>query len=89
MTQALIFVNCDVNCQETIRDRARQVKGVCEVHMTTGIYDLILKAEAGSEARLREDIIRKIRAVGGVRSTTTMIVFWPDALVSASGALVE
>jgi DNA-binding Lrp family transcriptional regulator len=53
--------------------------------MTTGIYDLILKAEAESEAKLREDVIRKIRAIGGVRSTTTMIVFRPNILPAASG----
>jgi DNA-binding Lrp family transcriptional regulator len=52
------------------------------VHMTTGIYDLVLKAE--SEAKLREDVIRKIRAIGGVRSTTTMIVFRPKVLPAAS-----
>lgn len=85
MTQALIFVNCDVNQQETIRDRVSEVSGVREVHMTTGIYDRILKAEAESEARLREDVIRKIRAISGVRSTTTMIVFKPNVL-SAAGA---
>jgi DNA-binding Lrp family transcriptional regulator len=53
--------------------------------MTTGIYDLILKAEAESEAKLREDVIRKIRAIGGVRSTTTMIVFRPNVLPAVSG----
>jgi hypothetical protein len=51
-----------------------------------GIYDLI-KAEAESEARLREDVIREIRAISGVRSTTTMIVFKPNALSAASRAL--
>ena len=85
MTQALIFVNCDANSQETIRDHVSQVNGVQEVHMTTGIYDLILKAESESEAGLREDVIRKIRSIGGVRSTTTMIVFRPN-LAAASGA---
>lgn len=83
MTQALIFVNCDANHQETIRDHIAQVKGVHEVHMINGIYDLILKAESESEARLREDVIRKIRSISGVRSTTTMIVFRPN-LAAAS-----
>lgn len=86
MTQALIFVNCDANSQETIKDHVSQVNGVREVHMTTGIYDLILKAESESESRLREDVIRKIRSIGGVRSTTTMIVSRPN-LAAASGAL--
>lgn len=62
MTLALIFVNCDVNQQETIRDLVSQVAGVREVHLTTGIYDLILKAE--SESGLREDVVRKIRGIG-------------------------
>ncbi|MEM3094048.1 MAG: Lrp/AsnC ligand binding domain-containing protein [Nitrososphaera sp.] len=85
MTQALIFVNCDTNNQETIRDHVSQIKGVLEVHMTTGIYDLILKAETESEEKLREDVIRQIRKIGGIRSTTTMIVFKPDAAVPAAG----
>lgn len=87
MTQALVFVNCDANSQETIRDHVAQVKGVREVHMTTGIYDLILKAESESETRLREDVIRRIRAIGGVRSTTTMIVFRPNLVPVTGGAL--
>jgi DNA-binding Lrp family transcriptional regulator len=87
MTQALIFVNCDANFQEIIRDHVAQVKGVSEVHMTTGIYDMILKAESENEVRLREDVIRRIRAIGGVRSTTTMIVFRPDAVSVTGGAL--
>jgi DNA-binding Lrp family transcriptional regulator len=86
MTLALIFVNCDVNQQETIRDLVSQVAGVREVNMTTGIYDLILKAEAESESGLREDIVRKIRGIGGVRSTTTMIVFRPNVLPTADNA---
>lgn len=89
MTQALIFVNCDVNYQEAVRDSVSQVSGVLEVHMTTGIYDLILKAEAESEARLREDVIRKIRAISGVRSTTTMIIFKPNVLSSNILELAE
>jgi len=88
MTQALIFVNCDANNQEMIRDRISQIKGVLEVHMTNGIYDLILKAEAESEEKLREDVVRQIRKIGGIRSTTTMIVFKPDAALPASSALV-
>ena len=77
MTEALVFVNCAVNNQESIRDQIREIKGVVEVYMTTGIYDFILKAEADNEAKLREEIVRKIRSVGGVKSSTTMIVFRP------------
>lgn len=78
MTHALVFVNCSASNQETIRDQIREIKGVHEVYMTTGIYDLILKVQAENEAKLREDIVRRIRAVGGVKSSTTMIVFRPD-----------
>ena len=78
MTHALIFVNCAVNNQETIRDQTKEIKGVLEVYMTTGIYDLILKVQAENEAKLREDVVRKIRALGGVKSSTTMIMFRPD-----------
>jgi DNA-binding Lrp family transcriptional regulator len=77
MTHALIFVNCSVNSQETIRDQTKEIKGVLEVYMTTGIYDLILKVQAENEAKLREDVVRKIRALGGVKSSTTMIMFRP------------
>ncbi len=84
MTLALIFVNCIADRQEDIRKRIMEIEGVLEAHMTTGIYDLILKAEGESEAKLREDIIRKVRATGGVKSTTTMIVFMPKALATES-----
>jgi DNA-binding Lrp family transcriptional regulator len=78
MTHALVFVNCVASNQETIRDQIREIRGVDEVYMTTGIYDLILKVQAENEAKMREDIVRRIRAVGGVKSSTTMIVFRPN-----------
>jgi DNA-binding Lrp family transcriptional regulator len=86
MTQALIFVNCDATYQEMVRDNVAQVRGVNEVNMTSGIYDLIVKAESDTEEKLREDIIRKIRSIGGVRSTATMIIFQPN-LAAAGSAL--
>jgi DNA-binding Lrp family transcriptional regulator len=78
MTDALVFVNCSVNNQEMIRDQASEIKGVLEVYMTTGIYDLILKVQAENEAKLREEVVRKVRSIGGVKSSTTMIMFQPD-----------
>lgn len=73
MTQAFILVNCDKDKKEMVKANFKEIKGVLDLCVTEGLYDLILKAEAEDEDKLKEDVIKKVRATDGIKSTTTLI----------------
>lgn len=76
MTQAILFVNSDVNGQETIKDCIKDIKVIHEAHITSGSYNLILKIGADCDEKHREDIIKNIRAIAGVES----IIYYQSGL---------
>jgi len=49
------------------------VENVREVHVTYGVYDLIVFIEAENQNRLKEVITDKIRSLPGLKTTLTMI----------------
>ena len=73
MTQAFILVNCDRDKQGMVNANLKEIKGVIDLCVTEGLYDLILKVEAESEDKLKEDVIKKVRATDGIKSTITLI----------------
>lgn len=52
----------------------RKVKGVREVHVVTGPYDIICKAEAGDMAALGDTVLTRIQRVPGITDTLTCLV---------------
>ena len=75
MTLAFVFVNCINDEQaEAAEKLVKDVQGVLEANLTTGIYDLILKVQADDEHQL-EEVIKSIKALSGVTSTMTSIIY--------------
>lgn len=75
MTLAFVFVNCISDEQAAEVEKAlKDVQGVLEANLTTGIYDLLLKVQADGEQQL-EEVIKKIKAISGVTSTMTSIIY--------------
>jgi DNA-binding Lrp family transcriptional regulator len=64
MTIAFVLINSELGTEEEIVSELNKIVGVKEVYMVYGVYDIIVK-----------DIVTwKIRRLGRVRSTLTMIV---------------
>jgi 2-isopropylmalate synthase len=78
MTLAFVFVNCGTGQNEGVAGSVKDIPGVLETNLTTGIYDLILKVQAGDEHKL-EDVIKSIKAIAGVASTMTSIIYKADS----------
>jgi len=52
----------------------RKIKGVREVHVVTGPYDIICMTEAGDMASLGDTVITRIQRTAGVADTLTCLV---------------
>jgi DNA-binding Lrp family transcriptional regulator len=76
MTAAFVFVQLGVDAHDPqkIHSELHAVSGVKTVHMVAGPVDLILYVEVPDQAALTKTLMG-IRAVHGVASTDTRIVF--------------
>jgi DNA-binding Lrp family transcriptional regulator len=77
MTLAFVFVNCVPEQSAFVESAAKKVKGVLEAYTITGIYDVVVKAQADDEIKLQQ-VIKTIKSIFGVTSTITNIVYKAD-----------
>jgi len=68
-----VLINCDLGSEEQIIEELKHLSDVKEVHGTFGAYDILAKVESDQTAALREIIMWKIRKMGRVRSTLTLM----------------
>ena len=77
-TKAFIFVsflhNTNVS-QRELAKRISKIKGVYEVHIISGEYDLLLKVRGKSLEEIGKFVIDKLRELKGVGRTLTMPCF--------------
>jgi len=73
MAMAYVLINCDLGYEEQIIEELKHISDVKEVHGTFGAYDILAKLESANGETLRETIMWKIRKMGRVKSTLTLI----------------
>jgi len=73
MAIAYILLNCELGSEESIIQQLKNLDGVLEVHGTFGAYDILTKIESPTVETLREIITWKIRKIGQIRSTLTLM----------------
>lgn len=74
MSKAIVLINTDVGAEEEVFNQLLKISGVSEVYIVYGVYDVVAIVTAKSQDELREIIVRHIRRMPKVRSTTTMMV---------------
>ncbi len=74
MTIAYVLINCDLGYEEQIIEELKHISDVKEVHGPFGAYDFLAKVESANVETLRETIMWKIRKMGRVKSTLTLMV---------------
>jgi DNA-binding Lrp family transcriptional regulator len=74
MPKALVLMNAELGHETTLVNELKKTPNVTEVYAVYGVYDVIVKVEAESMEKLREAIATKLRKLGGVKSTLTMII---------------
>ena len=73
MTTAYVLINCDLGCEKAIIDELKQLANIKEAHGILGAYDILVKLESANVETLRETIMWKIRKMGRVKSTLTLM----------------
>ena len=73
MATAYILLNCELGSEESIIQQLKNLDGVSEVRGTFGAYDIWSKIETPTVEALREIITWKIRKIGQIRSTLTLM----------------
>jgi DNA-binding Lrp family transcriptional regulator len=74
MPQAFVLINVESGTEEEVVSDLKKIDGVVEAYFSYGVYDIIAKVKADSMEKLKEMVTRKIRALGKVRSTLTLIM---------------
>jgi len=73
MAEAYILINCEIGSEEDVITALKNIDSIKEVHGTFGAYDILAKIESPVVETLREIITWKIRKIGQIRSTLTLM----------------
>jgi len=68
------LVNSKPGLEGGILQSLREIEGVKEAYSLYGLYDVVAKVEANSMDELKDIVTFKVRGLGIVRATLTIIV---------------
>ena len=78
MPTAYVLLNSDLGSDESIINDVKQILAdenvAYEVQGVYGVYDIVLKLTSDDAEKLRAIITNKVRKIGKVQSTLTMMV---------------
>ena len=74
MPQAYVLINVESGAEEDVVKDLKKIDEVEEAYFSYGVYDIIAKVKADSMEKLKDTVTRKIRTLGRVRSTLTLIM---------------
>ncbi len=71
---AFVFITADCDeCNIALED-LRKIREVQEVYLARGAYDIVAKVSGDSLDSLREDVLKRIKNLGSIKSTLTLTV---------------
>jgi DNA-binding Lrp family transcriptional regulator len=74
MVSAVVLLKVNPGHTRRAAIAIRKIKGVRQVHVVTGPYDVICMAEAGDMAALGDTVLTKIQRIAGVTDSLTCLV---------------
>jgi DNA-binding Lrp family transcriptional regulator len=74
MPKAFVLINVESGSEEEVLGLIRKIEGVEDAYYSYGVYDIITKVKAETMEKLRETVTQKVRTIGRVRSTLTLIM---------------
>ncbi len=74
MPKAFVLINVESGAEQEVVNDLKKIEGVEEAYFSYGVYDIITKIKADSMERLKEMVTQKVRSIGRVRSTLTLIM---------------
>ncbi|NIM46247.1 MAG: Lrp/AsnC family transcriptional regulator [Nitrososphaeria archaeon] len=70
---ALILANVELGEEEKVEKSILEISEVEEAYQVYGLYDIVIKVKFEEKEKLR-NIVLRIRAIKGIRSTMTLII---------------
>lgn len=74
MPKAFVLVTSELGKEGEVLESLKKIQGIKEAHNLYGVYDVIAQIECANEADLRNIVTNRIRNVGNVRTTMTLMV---------------
>ena len=74
MTLGFVLINVENGKEDILKKKISKIRGVKEVHILYGDFDIIATLEASDPTTLATIVVDKIRALEGVKSTRTHVV---------------
>ena len=68
-----MLLNVELGSDRELKDSLKEIPEVKEVYQLYGVYDFIVHVEAETMEELKEVIAERIRVIGKIRSTLSMI----------------
>jgi len=73
MVKAYVLANCDIGFEKCVIDELKTIPGIKEAHGIMGAYDIVAEVESASRVELQRTITMKVRKVGKIKSTLTLV----------------
>jgi anthranilate phosphoribosyltransferase len=70
---AFVMITCEDEQDIFVLDALRSISEIKEIQHTYGNYDIIIKIETDTVKSLKDVIDLKIKKIGKIRATTTLI----------------
>ena len=74
MSMAFILITADLAHEKDVVQELRRIEGVSEAHLAYGAYDIMVKVQAATQAKVKDIVFSRIRTLDDVRSTLTLVV---------------
>ncbi len=74
MPRAYVLINVESGSEDDVFGQLKKMSFVEEAYVSYGVYDLIVRVKANNMTELKDDISHKIRSLGKVRSSLTLIM---------------
>ncbi|MBN2542034.1 Lrp/AsnC ligand binding domain-containing protein [bacterium] len=72
---AYLFINVDTGREVDVVKNLKNIPGVANAHIVTGLHDIICYVEGENWHTLRNSITNQIRKITGIQKTVTCIAF--------------
>ncbi len=72
MTFAYVLINCQSGFENSIIEKLIRIREVKEVQGIFGEYDIFVKIESDSQAKLQDILTKKIRKIPNITSTNSL-----------------
>ena len=73
MSKAYVLISCEPGSDDYVVSNLRSISSVKSAHGTFGLYDVIAKIEASTEADLKNDLMKRIRKLDKIQGTITLM----------------